>query len=765
LRKPYKRRSAAWYPYLFATALSGLPLVTAQAADAKWGPLIDFSGKVGETRRIGEADLFLPVAQDERRLLFLDIRSNFDNLDQREGNFGLGYRAMQDEGWNFGLYGFFDRRRSTEHNYFSQITTGIEALGQDFDARANVYLPIGQKSYEVENSARVDLTGGSIQILSGIERAYHGGDAELGWRVPLFAPESSAELRVYGGGYWFDAEASESVAGPRGRLEFRLFDPIEALPGTRVTLSGELQRDEARGTQHFLGLKLRIPLQAETARPLTPQERRMTDPLIRDVDIVTQSATISEKATFGGQTLSGVTAITDGATAQSVIDGAASNALLVLNGTATVSSQITLRQGQTLSSGGSVITLTGASSGRAVSFALPGGTGSLRGAVAGTSVLALSSNSTLSGLTVENTSTANDSTAVSSSGTSGARISGATLRSAKGAALSLNNAASASVENTTISASGLSSNAVTISSSNNASFTGNTITASGWHSNGFDISGSTGLALSNNTISASGLGSIALRVDQSSGSVTGNTLSTSGNGDGTNNSYVAWITQGGGSTFANNTLTSTGKYATAFYIDNSASITLRGNTTNTSGFASRGIHITNSASATIADNRLTTTDVTASVGFYTSAVALFLESSSNSTIQGNTLSAKGVSAPGMNLRGSSGLTVTGNTVTTTGEYGIGIIMTNSTDATVTSNTIRTSGANAHGIQVYLNSHNATVRDNTATSTGTSAAAVNVSNANDASVTGNKLNGNGNATGNAAVTSTNAANLTVSGNTP
>ncbi|MBR9972269.1 right-handed parallel beta-helix repeat-containing protein [Magnetospirillum sulfuroxidans] len=747
---------------LAATALSSLPLSPVRAEQPKWGASVDSGIKASENRRIGELDLFLPVAQDDRNLLFLDLRTNFDNLSQREGNFGLGYRAMQDDGWNLGIYGFFDRRRSSENHYFSQITTGIEALGPDFDARINAYIPIGNKSHEVENSTQVDLSGGTIQILSGMERVYHGGDAELGWRVPIFAADRNAEMRIYGGGYWFDAESSESVAGPRARLEFRLYDPIEALPGSRVTFSGELQRDDARGTQHFFGLKLRIPLQAETtARRLSPQERRMTDPLVRDVDIVTQSATISEAATLGGQTLSGVTTITDGATAQAAINAAGAGKLIVLNGTTTVSSQLTLGQGQTLSSGGSVITLTGSSSGKSVSFSVPGSSGTLTGSLAGTSVLALSSNSTLSGLIVENTNTADDSNAVSAVGISGASIIGATLTSAKGAALRIENSSSMTVNKNTLRASGLSSSALSVDNADDSTFSNNTISATGWHGTAFSLLNSSGLNVTGNTVSASGAGATALRMDQSAGTVSGNTISTTGDGDGTTNAYALWITQGGGSTVSNNTVSGSGQYGTALYVDNSAAITVSGNTLTASGYAGRGIQLYNSAGSTIANNTVTTNDTTTGTGFYTSATGLFMENSANTKITDNTIVTKGEAA-GMNLRSSNNLTVSGNKITTIANQAIGMVLTGSADGTITGNTISTTGTSSHGIQLFLNANNALVENNTVTVSGSSANLVYVSNGNDIRIINNKLTG----AGNSGVTSTGSiSNLTVSGNTP
>ena len=109
----------------------------------KWGPFIDLEGKVGTKRNLGEADLFVPLWQNEHSMLFGDARFKADDQNSHEGNFGLGYRQMLNGGWNAGLYGFYDHRRSPNANLFDQLTFGAELLGTNFDFRANSYWPIG----------------------------------------------------------------------------------------------------------------------------------------------------------------------------------------------------------------------------------------------------------------------------------------------------------------------------------------------------------------------------------------------------------------------------------------------------------------------------------------------------------------------------------------------------------------------------------------------------------------------------------------------
>ena len=128
--------------FFVLTALS----LGAAAQDAPlWGPHVDIEAKPGSKRTLGEVDLFLPLSQDARTLVFGNLRTRLDNKSSYEGNLGAGIRRMLDNGWNFGAYGYFDRRRSETGHYYNQATLGAEALGPDWDFRANVYLPLGER--------------------------------------------------------------------------------------------------------------------------------------------------------------------------------------------------------------------------------------------------------------------------------------------------------------------------------------------------------------------------------------------------------------------------------------------------------------------------------------------------------------------------------------------------------------------------------------------------------------------------------------------
>jgi hypothetical protein len=284
---------------LLVAACAALPTAAASEDQPKWGAHIDLEGKLGTDRSLGEADLFAPLWQDNSSLLFADIRVRLDDDNSTEGNFGLGYRHMLANGWNLGGYGYFDLRRSDHNNTFRQITLGLEALSADWDLRTNAYLPVGDRSKDLGTRGGApfaDLNGTTIEVVTpgGVrreERALGGFDTEVGWRLPLFAAADMTQLRVYGGGFWFDDAVADAIAGPRARLELTLDEVPGLWEGARLTLGGEVQHDDVRDTQAFASLRLRIPLQAAAARGrLSAQERRMTDPVVRDIDIVAQAA-------------------------------------------------------------------------------------------------------------------------------------------------------------------------------------------------------------------------------------------------------------------------------------------------------------------------------------------------------------------------------------------------------------------------------------------------------------------------------------------
>ncbi|HEY4135234.1 MAG TPA: inverse autotransporter beta domain-containing protein [Alphaproteobacteria bacterium] len=404
--------------FLASAALIALPVAAkAQSAD-KWGAHLDLEGKAGTDRNLGEGDLFLPLAQTDTTLVFGDMRMRFDDQESSEGNIGLGVRHMLSSGWNLGAYGYFDRRSTENDSIFSQATLGLEALSTDWDVRVNGYLPLGDDSRTLASTPGIStasLSGAIVQVVTTQgsfveERALGGFDAEVGWRLPLFDAEADRQLRFYVGGYRFTADGLDDVTGPRARLDFTMQTVPFLWEGSRLTLGAEIQHDDPRGTQAFAGLRLRIPLQREDDAPtLTALEQRMTDTVVRDIDIVSQTRSASRGAdiieaatqTASGQALAVLdSATTTGANLPSAIAAAGANSTVLLSGTFATAATAALQPGQTVMGAGTLSVRTPSGYAATLTTAAAAVNGAIPGSNAPT--FRLANDSTLTGLTISN---------------------------------------------------------------------------------------------------------------------------------------------------------------------------------------------------------------------------------------------------------------------------------------------------------------------------------------------------------------------------
>lgn len=514
---------------------------------AKWLPYVDFGGRFGNKRNIGGVDIFQPLAQSDDTLLFADVRGRFDDQNSREGNAGLGLRHMLSSGWNVGVYGYYDRRRSPYGNYFNQATFGGELLGRDWDFRVNGYLPFGDtvKTISSITSSTSSSTSTSSAALAGTairvttdtntstmtttrttqEVAEKGFDAEVGWRVPLWSYNADKVLRLYAGGYYFGDGTARDVAGPRLRLDFTMLKVPYLWDGARLTLGAEWQYDAVRGSQAFATVRLRVPLGAPAAPEtrLTPQERRMVDPVVRDVDVVAPSHTTTTTSsssstssqvqtateTAGGKAITVLSsASTPGANLPAAVAGAGANSVVILSGTFITTAATTLASGQTLMGAGTLTVR--APDGQTASLTTSAAAIS---AATSTEAVNLANNSTVTGLTVANSS------AVTTIGINAAGVSGATI------------------SNSTITA----------------------FESGAFQATGVEIGGGSTVTVSGNTITATAPTGAAtgLDVNGASATVTGNTLSASG---ATNNHYANLFSANIGTGSSGNTAGSGGCY-------------------------------------------------------------------------------------------------------------------------------------------------------------------------------------------------------------
>ncbi|MCB1652387.1 MAG: inverse autotransporter beta domain-containing protein, partial [Alphaproteobacteria bacterium] len=350
--------------------------------EQKWGGHIELEVKKGNERALQETELFIPLQQDSRSLLFLNARGVFDDQHSKEGNVGLGYRAMLEtpflgQDWIAGIYGFADLRRSPNDNNFMQATVGAELLSEDYDLRLNAYIPHA-KEQEISGTNNVTgtLAGTQLRLVGAAnqrERALPGFDAEVGVKLPLLADYVSS-MRAYGGGFYFDADGYDRVAGPRGRFEVSWDDFVSFGEGSRFTLGTEIQHDDVRGRTAFASARLRIPLQSfkksqTVKRALSPLERRMTERVVRDVDIVSNVRTgdpVNEPATItiNGQQISNVTVLDANDNLAVDIPAAGAGSTVLLDGSAgTITVGATISPAANQNVVGADVELTGADTG------------------------------------------------------------------------------------------------------------------------------------------------------------------------------------------------------------------------------------------------------------------------------------------------------------------------------------------------------------------------------------------------------------------
>ncbi len=287
-----------------------------------------------------EVELFFPIAQSAYSLLFLDVEGELFANDMQDGAIALGYRQMFSNAWNFGVWAGPEVRRTDEGNRFWRFTAGVEMLHPDYDLRFNAYTPFTHPQ-SAPSTAQLVLQDDQIFMTGSAEVPLWGFDGEVGVRVPLEMAglnPSNTELRLYGGGFYFDDSwALEEIAGPKARVELRLYDVIPSLVGSRLTAEYEYSYDDVRGDRHQAGARFRIPfgsgsrslaaaspdsksLALGPSQPLTRQERRMLDGLERADIFTTRSGpglvadehtdVVFEKVAYveGGGDLSGTSA-------------------------------------------------------------------------------------------------------------------------------------------------------------------------------------------------------------------------------------------------------------------------------------------------------------------------------------------------------------------------------------------------------------------------------------------------------------------------
>lgn len=368
--------------------LASLLNLSSAAVASTWGPYAELEGRAGGVFDDGRVNFFVPLLQDSGSLLFADIRGQIDDRSGNQGNWGLAYRKLLDNGIIFGANGYFDLRNTASDNAFAQGGFGFELLTTSSGMRLNAYLPEDgfQSSGGFAGPVAAVLIDNNIFLTgSAMEAAYRGVDFEvehLLWHDDRYADlEWWASAGVY---HYTPTESGvlQEFTGPRLRTELRLFDAPLLGNDSRVVLGGQYENDSVRGSVGTALVQLRIPLGAVSkrhGRKLNWTERRMVAPVVRETRTVTDTAGVGlERALVDrtGRQIEGALVV-DANTANvgTVISSAGADTVVVLDaaaGSISPSGTVTLSPGQTLLGGGTDLLVRGATSGTVVTFTAPG---------------------------------------------------------------------------------------------------------------------------------------------------------------------------------------------------------------------------------------------------------------------------------------------------------------------------------------------------------------------------------------------------------
>lgn len=226
------------------------------------------------SRYMLQADSMIPFAYSNNRLWYFDIMAKTSTPNMQEVNIGFGQRKfVPNSNFIWGAYGFVDILSSRNNNIFQQFTLGAEYLSLTWDFRANAYVPFGTREYKTTiNSSRSSATlkGHDLRahIVTDYEQIASGYDVEIGRTVP-----GVKDLRAYAAYYSF----TDGISGPRLRFDY------EYTP--KIGFNAAVQQDKVRGTQGFVGMTYTFG-GVKTFNNKYPLLKRMTAPLVRDVDII-----------------------------------------------------------------------------------------------------------------------------------------------------------------------------------------------------------------------------------------------------------------------------------------------------------------------------------------------------------------------------------------------------------------------------------------------------------------------------------------------
>lgn len=264
-----------------------------QQKPRRFGPSIEASARKGNKRSIAELDAMVPVFESDSTLGLIDVKAKLDNHKSKEINIGAAIRHNFNDSVIFGLYTYFNHRKTGNNFSISGATIGAEALTRYLDARANFYISQDKKKkIAYNNKNQIEMKGKSIYTVLGghtYEQGFSGYDLELGLPIFSFSEEMDKKIgtKIFAAHYQFSAKGAPKIKGTRFRIEQPLGSFDIGNNELRLGLNAETQKDNVRGRQTSVGLSAKLLF--NSSKENHSFRSRMMDTIIRDVDIVTAS--------------------------------------------------------------------------------------------------------------------------------------------------------------------------------------------------------------------------------------------------------------------------------------------------------------------------------------------------------------------------------------------------------------------------------------------------------------------------------------------
>ncbi|MBI1346157.1 hypothetical protein GC163_07690 [bacterium] len=196
----------------------------------------------------------MPYMLFDPHFVFADVRGFVSTEGNFGGNIGAGYRHLNEGlgGW-YGVNGWVDVDQ-TSGEVFTQLGLGFEAVWNRWEARSNLYLPVGDRQQILEQTA-VDKHFVGHQLWfdqqTTVGNSLAGVDGEIGFTWAIEPFDIPTIIRGFVGGYHFVGDTGDDINGFRTRLESTI--------NSSVITQVEYTSDNEYGQNVFAGVTLQFP--------------------------------------------------------------------------------------------------------------------------------------------------------------------------------------------------------------------------------------------------------------------------------------------------------------------------------------------------------------------------------------------------------------------------------------------------------------------------------------------------------------------------